>query len=130
MYNPYCRREYFLVVARRAFRTALGSSAKINIKSFREMAVLDLRQIFVKNLIVFMFKISYCLFKPCYVTHAHNTIFSLMCNSFSIMTHRVTKAFTCTNSYYLAHIVYNNVANGLKDFRTFELPIKIVLLNG
>lgn len=64
MYNPYCRREYFLVGAWGAIRTALGPSAKINIKSFREMAVLDLRQLFVKNLIVFMFTISYYLFNP------------------------------------------------------------------
>lgn len=64
MYNPYCRREYFLVAARGAIRTALGPSAKINIKSFREMTVLDLRQLFVKNPIVFMFTISYYLFNP------------------------------------------------------------------
>lgn len=41
---------------------------------FRKMDVLDLRQLFVKNLLVFMFNSKRSLFNP--VTHADNTRFS------------------------------------------------------
>lgn len=72
---------------------------------FREMDVIDVRQIFVKNLLAFMYTNSDSLLPAQLhlVTHAHNTRFS---SAFWIITPSTTNTLTCTKSYHLAHILW------------------------
>lgn len=118
----------------RCFITALGPflttqqsifkvSLKINAQNpsgepFCEMDILDLGQLFVKNLIVFVYKNSDSTFNPV-TQHTHNTRFS---TAVGIITPRIKKSFTYTNSYFLAHILHKNIPSDLKGFHIFKLP--------
>lgn len=90
---------------------AVTDNAKMNIKSC-SIKMLNIRQVnffvnwiflikelFVKILLVFMYKNSDCLFNP--VTLAHNSSFF---TAVGIIMSTFTKSLTCTNSYYLTHI--------------------------
>lgn len=117
----------------RCFITALGpflttqqSIFKVSLKKIaqypsgepsRQMDFLDLGQLFVKNLIVFVHKNSDSIFNPV-TQHIHNTRFS---TAVGINTPRIKKSFTYTNSYLLAHILYKNIPSELKGFQTFKL---------
>lgn len=84
------------------------------------MEVLDLGQAFVNNLTVFVYKNSARIYNQV-TQHTHSTRFS---TAVGLITPRIKKTVTYTNSYFLAHIhiLYKNIPNELKGFHTFKRP--------
>lgn len=108
----------FLTTQQSIFKVSLKKNAQYTSgEHSREMDVLDLGQLFVKNLTVFVYTNSDSIFNPV-TQHTHNTRFS---TAVGIITPRIKKS-TYTNTYFLAHILYKNIPNKPKGFHTFKRP--------
>lgn len=90
---------------------------------FAEISVMDVRQLFVRVVLTYIFKNSGNMFE--YVNHQYPTRNS----SFAIKIPKLIKTFSTTNSYYVSHIIFSNIPIHLKDMfscslSTYKLRIK------
>jgi len=76
---------------------------------FNDFTVLDIRQLFVRALLIYMFKHSDSVFDN--VNHAYPTRNAL---AVGIQTPRLVKTYSVTNCHYILHILYRNLPETLK----------------
>lgn len=84
---------------------------------FREMKVFDIRQIYVRTLLIYIFKKSDIVFET--NAHEHNT---RNCLNVGIRMPRVYKTFSLTCSSVIAHYVFQNIPIELRQFYQYSLP--------
>ncbi len=77
---------------------------------FKEMKVLDVRQLYLKNLLTFIHCNYDNIFKT--TSHIYTTRYAM---NMGITTPVTNKTFSTTNSFYNAHMLYRNIPNDLKD---------------
>jgi len=84
---------------------------------FLDYNVLDLRQLSVKHLLVYIFLNYSNIF-----TQPLNTYATRSNVNIGIFTPRMTRTFSTTNPFYNAHTLYKNLPNDLRGFDNFTLP--------
>jgi hypothetical protein len=90
-------------------------------EAFRELNVLDLHQLYIKNIILHVFQ-NFEIFQQ--ISHEHYTRTS---KNVGIATPRSSKTFSLTNPYYVAHVIYRNLPSEIRNFESF--PSKTVFKN-
>lgn len=83
---------------------------------FSEIGVLTVRQLFVKVILVHIYKYSDVLFER--TAHSHNTRFS---TNVGIVVPQSNKTFSRTNSYYVSQIIYRNMCQKYKNISLLNL---------
>lgn len=82
---------------------------------FSELKVFDIRQLYIRALVLYVFKNSDQLFTN--ITHNYSTRSVL---SEGIQIPRLIKTFSTTNSYYISHMIYKNLPESLKNFQNYS----------
>lgn len=84
---------------------------------FHETAILTVRKIFIKVLLIHMF----CKFNDLFsdVTHSYNTRYS---SNVGIHAPKLNKAFSTTNSFYISNCIYRNVCGFYSELNLFGSP--------
>lgn len=105
-------------------KAALGRCRRYSSAAlYADVGVMDVRQLFVRVVLTYVFKNSGNMFE--YITHQYSTRNA----STAIKIPKLVKTFSTTNSFYVAHIIFKNLPDQLKDFysctlTTYKLKIK------
>lgn len=100
-----------LAVTQKAIiKAALGKCRRYPSEAlYNDFTVLDLRQLFVRALLIYMYKHSDSIFD--HVNHTYPTRSAL---TGGIQIPRLTKTYSITNCHYILHILYRNIPDTLK----------------
>jgi len=80
---------------------------------FDEFEVFNIPQLYVKSLILYIFKTNYHLFQP--ISHSYST---RSATNSGIVPPRLTRTINSTSSHYLANIIYPSLPNIIKHPQT------------
>lgn len=105
------------VAQKKLLKIAFNKPARYPTESlFNELAVLSVRKLFVKNLLIHTFCNKSKILSE--ITHTHNTRYAL---SIGINTPQLSKAFSKTNSYYIANTLYRNICKYYRHMQLFHV---------
>lgn len=81
---------------------------------FSEIGILSIRQIYVKTLLLHIYKNYETLFPT--VTHSHDTRYS---RNTGIVTLQLHKTFSSTNCFYVSHVLFRNIMHRFSNRISF-----------
>ena len=90
---------------------------------FNEFKVFDIRQLYIRTLATYIFKHSHEHFEK--VSHEYPTRSAM--GSAGIRVPKLVKTFSMTNSSYIAHHLYKNLPDNLRDLTCSPSTCKIKL---
>ena len=114
-----------LVITQKAImKAALGRRRRYSTDLlFDEFRVLDIRQLFIKNVLNYLYRHADELFDN--ITYGYAT---RNATTLGIRMPRLVKTFSVTNVYYLAHVIYRNIPDNLRQFNcsitTYKTRVK------
>lgn len=85
-------------------------------QTYEEINVLDVRQLYIKNLLAFIHSNFHDIFTV--TSHKYSTRHA---SNQGINTPITNRTFSTTNSFYNAHILFRNVPNYLKDLTSYKV---------
>ena len=85
---------------------------------FTEMDVLDIRQLFIRTVSLYIFKHHETLLER--PRHAHDTRYTL---GQGVRLPRLAKTFSTTNCYYVAQVIYSNLPLDLRDYNSHSISV-------
>jgi len=85
---------------------------------FQEFSVLDVRQLYIKVLLLYGFKNNYS-----FIVKRTNLYSTRYQNNVGVITPRITKAFNKTNSFYIAHILFQNLPLRIRDIGPCSIAV-------
>jgi len=85
---------------------------------FQNFAVLDVRQLFIKVLILYSFKNNFGFLER----HGHRYLTRRQQNV-GIITPRITKTISTTSSYYIAHVIFEKLPEELRVPGSYSLAV-------
>ena len=110
-----------IVTQKAIIKAALGRCRRYSTQSlFDEFKVLDVRQLFVRTILTYIYNHAGLLFEN--VTHEHAT---RNATALGIRTPRLSRTFLVTNVYYITHVIYRNIPDYLRDYDCSTTVYKI-----
>ena len=111
-----------LIITQKAIiKAAIGRRRRYSTESmFNEFKVLDVRQLFVRTVLTYIYNHAEQLFDN--VTHDHAT---RNARTLGIRMPRLSRTFLVTNVYYITHLVYRNIPDYLRDYDCSSTVYKI-----
>jgi hypothetical protein len=105
-------------VAQRAIiKTCLGRDSRYPTElAYQEFQVLDVRQLYIKTLLIFIRGNKGSIFNP--LNHHYHT---RNINRYGIFQPRLVSNCNRFNSHYICHILYRNIPNFIKDIEPLSL---------
>lgn len=82
---------------------------------FNEYALLSVRQLYIKTLLIHLFKHFNSIFVK--INHSHNTRYAA---NTGIVTLQLRKSFSKTNPFYISHVLYRNITKFFNNCNIFE----------
>jgi hypothetical protein len=105
------------VIQNSIIKAALGKGRRYPTHAlFNEFKVFNLRQLFVRTLLIYIHRNSENIFA--HYNHNYNTRSS---HTSRIFTDRLFRTFSVTNSFYISQILYRNSPPHLKNIQSLEL---------
>ena len=114
-----------LIVTQKAIiKAALGRCRRYSTESlFNDFRVLDVRQLFVRTILTYIYDHSGQIFEN--VTHNYAT---RNATALGVRAPRLARTFSVTNVYYITHMIYQNIPIYLRDFycssATYKMRVK------
>jgi len=82
---------------------------------YEETGIFTIRQLFVKNILIHIYKNSDTIFTK--ISHVHNTRYS---QNVGVVPLKLVKSYSTTNPYYISHIIYINFIVQFGDENLFN----------
>src|SRR5436190_18364200 len=113
-----------MITQKAILKAALGRRRRYSTELlFDDFKVFDIRQLFVRTALTYLFSTAGQLFDN--VRHSYATRNATV---LGIRTPRLARTFLATNVFYIIHVLYRNIPNEMRDFNcsssTYKIKVK------